>query len=129
MIKSKDFMDILEQHFAYDRNRMECYKQDSLELIVCPILDTQFSDVFVLVDSHNCKWKKEKTIEQMLNTLKKGSLKCFRAFVLSKFDKDQINEEEDGTLPIWIVSWKNQNEKYILNLLYKTNIWEETPQS
>lgn len=125
MITIEDFKDILEQHFAYDRGTMRHYEYGSLKLVICPILNTGLSDIFVLINNQEKKWKKEKTIKQALITFKEEKTQYFRVFLLSNLNTEYDVCETDNALPVWIFSKKNHNEKHILQILDATNLWEE----
>ena len=117
----EELKDVLEKYLFYDRSTMRCYEQDGLILVVCPILNTGYSDIFIRINNNNIKWRGSDTIRHLLVTFKENSKKYYRAFVLS-------NEKEDfeagDELPIWFFGKKNSNEKYILQMLDITNVWE-----
>ena len=125
MITIEEFKDILEQHFAYDRKTMRDHEQGLLKLVICPILDTGYSDIFVLTNNQNSKWEKDSAIKQALITCKEANTRYYRAFVLFDANANQDDYDAGKTLPIWIISKKNNNEKHILQILDSTNIWEE----
>ena len=120
----EELEDILEKHYFYDRKTMRHYENGSLKLIICPILDTGYSDIFVLTNDHNAKWKEEKTIKQMLITNKENSNEFYRIFILSTINT-QFDDINGKTMNLFSISKINQTEKHILEVLDATNLWEE----
>lgn len=116
------FKDVLEKHICYNRSTMRGYEQIGIKLVICPILDTKYSDIFVQINNNNGKWRNRNTIKQLLKTVKEEDILYYRAFLLSTAPNDL---DVDNGLPIWIFSKENSNEKYILHILDITNIWEE----
>ena len=118
----EELKDVLEKHLFYDRSTMRCHEQGGVKLVICPILETGYSDVFILNNNHNVKWRGSKTIRHLLDTFKENGIKYYRAFVLSSNAEDF---EAGDELPIWLFGKRNNNEMHILQILDITNIWEE----
>ena len=117
-----DLEDVLEKLCCYDRSVMRGYENNEIKLVICPILDTQYSDIYILINNNNSKWRCPKTIQQLLLTFKQDNVLYYRAFVLSTAQDDMAAGD---ALPIWIFSKEHRDEKYILHVLNITNIWDK----
>ena len=126
-MNASDLIDILEKHEGYDRNKIKVYHPshstscNNTELIVCPIENTAFADVFILTDNHQSKWKKMKTIKQTLITEGQSDLKIMRVFVFTT----QLDDDDNGIGNdlIYRVGKNNSNELFLLKILDNTIFW------
>lgn len=118
----EELKDVLEKHLFYDRSTMRGHEQGGVKLVICPILETGYSDIFILINNYNVKWRESNTIRHLLDTFKENNKKYYRAFVLSVDTEDL---EAGDELPIWLFGKRNNNERHILQILDITNIWEE----
>lgn len=97
----KELEDVLEKLYWYDRFAMRGYEKNGVKLVICPILDTKYSDIFILINNDNGKWRSPKTIRQLLLTFKQDDISYYRVFVLSTARDDRVVVD---ALPIWIFS-------------------------
>lgn len=117
-----ELKDILAMNAAYDSSNIKIISsRGGTELVICPIENIPYTDVFVLTKNHQSKWKEMKTIKQALITSGFTNLKIFRAFVFTTQLEDDINGTGDDV--IYRVGKDNSNELFLLKILDDTNFW------
>lgn len=122
IMNASKLIDILAMNAAYDSSKISIISsQGGTELIICPIENTLFTDVFVLTKTHQSKWKEMKTIKQALITSGINNLKIFRAFVFTTQLDDDVNGTGDDV--VYRVGKNSSNELFLLKILDDTNFW------
>lgn len=118
-------LNILKKRDVYDNNTMVPYSQGRLDFVLCPINNKQlFADLYVITGKRqNAKWKRIRTIQNMLNRARIHHAILLRICVFSNSKGTQFIEDGDDV--IIHVGKDFQNEQEIMQILDDYSLWQE----
>lgn len=124
--------EILKKFIIYESNGFLYYSRCqkcktemwSADIIICPIKYTSYFNLFLLNNYclNQVKWKRGKTIRQLLVTLGLGNTNIFQTFVLD-VNQNYYNGYEIGEDLICLIDKSSQNESNILRILTELHMF------
>lgn len=119
----EELLKILKKRAVYDNNTMVTYSLGRLDFVLCPINNKElFADLFVITGKRqNAKWKRIRTIQNMLNRTRIHHAILSRICIFSNSKGIQFVEDENKL--IIHVGKDFQNEQEIMKILDDYSFW------